>query len=86
MGIALLRILRLPNFGLLPPIDREPLLESRFNTDIPASAPTDNLLLPLRPIISEIEKNYLRNLIEPENLIFYNTGTVLMFYTFKRTC
>ena len=53
IGIALLRILRPPIFGLLPLIEREPLLESRFNTDIPASAPTDNLLLPLRPIMSE---------------------------------
>ena len=65
IGIALLRILRPPIFWLPPLIEREPLLESRFSTDIPASAPTDNLLLPLRPIMSEIERKQNSNVLVP---------------------
>ena len=44
--------------------------ESRFSTDIPASAPTDNLLLPLRPIMSEIKRKQNLNVLVPVLLYF----------------
>jgi hypothetical protein len=52
IGIALFLILNPPVFVLLLPADIDPIFESRLNTDIPARAPIDTLLLPLRPIIS----------------------------------
>ena len=52
IGIALFLILNPPNFAVLLPEDSDPILESKFKTDIPASAPMDTRLLPLRPIIS----------------------------------
>ena len=51
MGIALFLILNPP---CLFPADIDPIFESKLNTDIPASAPMDTRLLPLRPIISVI--------------------------------
>ena len=54
IGIALFRILRPPCFELPDPIEQHTLVESRLNTDIPASAPIDNRLLPLRPMMSRV--------------------------------
>ena len=53
IGIALLRTLKPPNFVLPLPWEIAPLFDSILNIDMPARAPTDNLLLPLRPMISE---------------------------------
>ena len=49
MGIALFLILNPPSFVVLFPEDIDPI---SILTDIPASAPIDTRLLPLRPIIS----------------------------------
>ena len=54
IGIALLRTLKPPNFVLPLPCEIAPLFESMLKIDMPARAPTDNLLLPLRPMISEM--------------------------------
>ena len=64
IGIALLRTLKPPNFVLPLPWEIAPLFDSILKIDMPARAPTDNLLLPLRPMISKKNCNMDATMLE----------------------